>query len=136
MEYIHLQKNTTLPKSLGNKPYKCVVVIDEQVSEKRQTEISRWLVDTGCLYMMAWGINCSSWDDSVDLANLEKFNFSEVPEGSFVMTTWHENEPLSAAFEHCKYAAHHHVFELSNTIILHLSDRVKESGFEAEFKKA
>ena len=68
-------------------------------SEWRQT-VSEWLVDQGCLYMMAHGDECSLWDDSVDIANLEAFdwNFDDIPEDKHVTTTWHENESLEEVF--------------------------------------
>jgi hypothetical protein len=43
----------------------------------------------GCLYMMAWGIDCSIRDDAVDWANISDFDFKPIPPERFVMTTWH-----------------------------------------------
>jgi hypothetical protein len=43
--------------------------------------------------MMAWGRECSSWDDSVDWANIDKFGDSPIPDDECVVTTWHEDEP-------------------------------------------
>ncbi|WP_456107224.1 DUF7684 family protein [Peristeroidobacter agariperforans] len=107
IEYQPVTEVGTLPDVRALAPYKCVVIIESSVSVARQVEISRWLVDSGCLYMMAWGPGCSSWDDSVDLANLEQFDFRDVPEDNFVMTTWHESESLSEVFGFSKFAAMH-----------------------------
>ena len=54
---------------------------------------------------MAWGLECSEWDDSVDWAVLEKFDFGKIPDGHFVMTTWHENETLEEALCFAKFDA-------------------------------
>ena len=35
------------------KPFKAIVVIDNDPSPEWQMEASRWLVSSGCLYMMA-----------------------------------------------------------------------------------
>jgi hypothetical protein len=69
----------------GARPFRAVVVVEEPVSAEWRAVASRWLVDADCLYMMAWGHECSLWDDSVDFANLEVFNFGEVPDRNFVM---------------------------------------------------
>ena len=83
-----------LPDISNLNPFRAVVAIEETVTQEWQSEVSRWLVESGCLYLMAWGNNCSSWDTSVDIANLEAFDYEDIPEVNFVMTTWHEDEPL------------------------------------------
>ena len=77
----------------------------------------------GCLYMVAWGANCSSWDDSVDWANIEAFDFKQIPEDRFVMTTWHEDQPLSEALWYAKHNAFHPTIELQHTLLIHVSAR-------------
>ena len=62
------------------KPFKAIVVIEDRPTPEWETQASKWLVDSGCLYMMAWGEDCSSWDDSVDWANLETFDFGDIPD--------------------------------------------------------
>ncbi len=73
--------------------------------------------------MMVWGNQCTTWDDSVDLANLEAFDFGDIQEKDFVVTTWHPSEPLEDAFWIAKnFSFHFYDVELDNTIILHVSD--------------
>lgn len=83
--------------------------------------------------MMAWGQNCHSWDTSVDLANIDQFGGKEIPDESFVMTTWHEDESLDEVFWFAKHAAHHDTQELKNVAILHLSSVNKLKQFESEY---
>jgi len=92
--YLHLPVGHTPPSLEGPRPFKAVLVIEQQVTSEWQSLVSDWLVQSGCLSMAAWGFDCSSWDDSVDYANLSAFNFGEIPEDAFVMTTWHADEPL------------------------------------------
>ena len=73
--YLQINPNTDLPSIDVLKPFRAVVVVEESVMPEWQSRTSRWLVNSGCLYMMAWGNNPSSWDDSVDSANLEAFNY-------------------------------------------------------------
>jgi hypothetical protein len=112
------------------------VIAEESVTTEWQGKVSDWLVKSGCKYMMAWGMNCSSWDDSVDYALLEKFNFGDIPDDNFVMTTWHENEPLKEAFGYVKNTAIHQTIEIENTFLLHISLECKEQEYLDEFSKA
>ena len=79
------------------------------------------MVESGCLYMMAWGQECSTWDDSVDWANIDKHDKGEIPEDEFVVTTWHDDEPLEDVFWFSKSVAEHPSVDLARTIILHIS---------------
>ena len=67
-----------------------LVISDPNISPAVQRAISQDIVRTGCRYALAFGCTCSTWDDSIDLASIE----AEVPENRFVMTTWHEDEPI------------------------------------------
>jgi hypothetical protein len=107
-------------------PFRVVIVADAEGTAEWQMQISEWLAQSGCLYMMAWGINCSSWDDSVDIANIKAFEHGEIPEDSFIMTTWHEDEPMQEAFWFAKNCAIHSTVKLENTVILHISTQSRE----------
>lgn len=136
VRYLRLQDSKDLPNLGELKPYKAVVVIEETVSRASQEAISKWLVDTGCLYMMAWGPDCGSWDTSVDEANIEKFGYGEIPEDAFVMTTWHEKEPLEEVFWFAKNSASHPTKELENTLLLHLAQADNAVELEQRFSNA
>ena len=135
IEYLQLQSEGILPDISNLKPYRCVVVIEQDVSTEWLQKVSNWLCTTGCMYMMAWGKDCSSWDDSVDDANLEQFNY-EIPDDSFVMTTWHENELLKEVFWFAKHFANREDCEFKNTLILHISPLNKATEICLEFKNA
>ena len=86
--------------------------------------------------MMAWGDECESWDDSVDMANLETFDFGDVPDEEEVMTTWHESEPLEDVFRFAKASAHHPTVKLNNVLILHVGADDKHVRFDAILQRA
>jgi len=132
--YLLLQPESALPDISTLNPFRAVVIVEEQVTPDWQDKVSSWLVLSGCLYMMAWGNNCSSWDDSVDLANLEVFNFNQIPDANFVMTSWHENEPLKDVFWFSKYSAFHPMVEISNTLILHISYHQRRQELLAQYE--
>ncbi len=68
--YIRLSEGDPLPDLSALRAFKALLIVDEEPSADWQNSVSAWLVDQGCLYMMAWGKDCSSWDTSVDDANL------------------------------------------------------------------
>lgn len=120
VDYLHLAPGQQ-PPSLENHPFKAVIVVDQVVDPAWQSLISDWLVSAGCLYMMAWGPDSSSWDDSVDWASLAASGFGDVPDDRFVMTTWHEDEPLAETFWFSGRVAHHPTMELTRTLIVEIS---------------
>lgn len=120
VEYLHLPAGSDLPQS-RYLPRRTIVLIEQEVSEAWQDQVSDWIVRSGCLYMMAWGQDCSSWDDSVDYATLRKFDFDEVPDGDFVMTTWHTDDTLEEVFDYDLLCAFHPTIELPLVTIVHIA---------------
>jgi hypothetical protein len=112
-----------------------VVVLEGIYSVDWQNSVSRWLVDSGCLYMMAWGEGCSSWDDSVDWANIDEFP-NGIPDDQFVMTTWHEEESLDEVFWFAGHCANHGDVDLADTLILHVSPAARRDEMLARFRAA
>jgi hypothetical protein len=127
VEYIQLIPETPLPEITFLSPFRAVVIDETAVSTEWQSLVSDWLVHSGCLYMMAWGINCSSWDDSVDMANMDQFGFDEIPDDNFVMTTWHDDEPLEEVFWFSKNNAIHPTIMISHTVLLDISPSNRQS---------
>ncbi|MBK8285098.1 MAG: hypothetical protein IPK97_09545 [Ahniella sp.] len=134
--YLHLQPGATLPHISAPLPCRMVVVVDSEVSPEWQYNVSGWIARSGCLYMMAWGRECSSWDDSVDMANIEQFTFGEIPEDKFIMTTWHANDPLSEVFWYAKNNAFHPTVELKGTVLVHISAENRERELLVAYAEA
>ena len=89
-QYIRLNGADPFPELSSLAPFKAILVIEERPSAEWQCSVSEWLVRQGCLYMMAWGTDCSSWDDTVDDANLARFDYEDIPDDKLVITTWHD----------------------------------------------
>lgn len=119
--YIHLAPGSTPPSLGARSPFRAVVIIDQSVATEWQWLVSDWLVQSGCLCMMAWGQDCSSWDDSVDLASLKKHDFGEIPDDDFIMTSWHTDESLEEVFWFAKNSAFHPVVELETSVLVHVA---------------
>jgi hypothetical protein len=133
VRYIQLPPDSELPDLGWSSPYRAIVVVEDTVRTSWQSKVSDWLISSGCLYMLAWGIECGSWDDSVDFSVLEKIDFGDIPDVNFVMTTWHESESLIDVFQFAKYGAFHSDVELENTLILHVCSTNKKDEFLLSF---
>lgn len=122
----------------GAKPFRAVLVLQESVASDWQDHVSEWLVQSGCLYMMAWGVRCASWDDSVDWANHTVTGLDDIPDDQFVMTTWHSDEPLSETFWYAGVVAHHPTRSLDRVVIIDIGPANREAemlgGYEAAQK--
>ena len=136
VKYLQLEPTSEVPDISALNPFRAVVIVEENVSLEWQIQISNWLVSSGCLYMMAWGLNCVTWDDSVDLANLEQFNHGDIPDEKFVITTWHENEPLKEVFWFSKHNALHPDVDIKNNLLLHISKQNNEKYLLDKYTKA
>lgn len=129
LKYIRLQNGDTLPSLDQFRPYKAVVIIEDIVGRDWQMKVSGWLVKTGCLNMLAWGRECSSWDDSVDHANLEAFDYEDIPDEHFVMTTWHENQTLDEVIEFAKFSNKYDDPKLEKLLFLHIGSQDRHNEF-------
>lgn len=118
--YVHLRPGGSRPSAVPG-PFRAVLIADQSVSADWRHEIAAWLVDNGCLYFMAWGIDCQAWHDSVDWAVLEDFDFGDIPDDRFVMTTWHDKEPLAEALWFAGNCATHPDVELDTTLLVHVA---------------
>ena len=134
--YVRITPGEPLPDVSQLAPFRAVVVLDGEYSGEWQNEVSDWLIRRGCLYMLAWGPNCSSWDDSVDWANLQEFDFGDIPDHRFVMTTWHEDETLESVLWFAGSTAHHPDIELKETVIVHVGAVNRELEFLRLFEQA
>jgi len=136
VQYLQLQPESNLPDISALNIFRTVVIAEEPVTPDWLYKVSSWLVWSGTLYVMTWGNSCEYWHDSIDFANMEVFNFEQIPEEKFVMTTWHENEPLEEVFWFSKNSAFHPIVEISNTLILHISNRDRSLEFLSMYENS
>jgi hypothetical protein len=113
---------------LINSPYRAVIVADLVVSDDWLNVVAKWIVAAGSLYVVAWGVDCEKWHDGVDWAVLEVFEFGDIPDDRFVMTTWHSGEPVSEAFWYAGHCAIHPDVDLSDTIIIHVAEQAQSAA--------
>jgi hypothetical protein len=136
--YFRIAPGIELPDVTQFAPFKAVVILEADYSDEWQNEVSDWLVANGCLYMMAWGRDCSNFHDRVDWSNLEEHDF-KVPDDKFVMTTWHENESLESVFWYSQFCANFSYDEgatLTDAVLLHVSEVDRESQYLQLFEES
>ncbi len=127
LDYLHLPPEQD-PPNLTNCPF-CVVIVSEvSANPSWRNRVAEWLVEGRCLFVVAWGVECKDWHDTVDWAVLEAFNFGDIPDDKFVMTTWHDDEPLSEALWFAGHCAFHPHVELEKTVILHIAEKANCSA--------
>ena len=136
VSYVHLPPETQLPTVGELGPFKSVLVLEQAVSADWQNRVSEWLVSSGCLYMMAWGAECSSWDDSVDGANISVAGLEDTPDDQFVMTTWHDDEPLSETFWFAGFTAQHPTVPLDRVVIIDIGPTNREWQMLQAYQRA
>ena len=136
MQYFQIGENDDLPDIGRFAPFKTVVAIEQGVSDGRRTDISKWLVDSGALYVMLSGADCEDWRQAVRQANLDRVDLDEMQPEQFVMITMHGREKLRGVFWHArKHARHTHV-QLDNILIIHISETNRSMEYSAIFGKA
>lgn len=126
MNYLHLSPDQA-PPELSCGPLRALIVSEIEVTQDWRNRIAEWLLKSGCLYVVAWGVECEDWHDTVDWSNLEEFDFGDIPDDRFVMTTWHTDEPLSEAMWFAGQCAFHPDIELGDTLILHVAKGAREA---------
>jgi len=136
MQYIRINRLTGLPDISQLAPFKAIIAIETPVSEQRQAEISAWLVNMGCRYVMSCGEGCNSWLDSVRKANLEVFNVDNLSVENFVMTTSHPVESLRSVFWFAKKSAKHPEVVFDKFVVIHLADRDRSTEYLGMYQKA
>jgi hypothetical protein len=70
------------------------VVADAKITNDERDALSKEIVRQGCRYAVCTGFQCSKWDDSIDTAFIATDPNFSPPEERFIMTTWHENDPI------------------------------------------
>ena len=77
--------------------YSLLLVTLAPVSREDKNRLAAEIIASDARHIACWGVDCEDWHDTLDWAYLETdANFSP-PDDRFVMTTWHDEEPLAGA---------------------------------------
>lgn len=111
----------SIPKELTK--FKCLILIERDVGNDYRNEVSEVLVKAGCLYTLAWGLDCSEWEESVDWAFLEHYDYGEYPKDKFVTTTTHDDETLEETVHFARHCTRHSDVQLDDILVLDFAKR-------------
>lgn len=136
LTYLHLPPGSETPALEHLSPFLAILLAEEEVDELWQAEVSRWLVASGCRYLLAWGKDCEAWHDMVDDANLEAFDYEDIPEEDVVMSTWHEDEDREEVFWFAKHRAAHPKLGFKATVILDICAHSRREEIEQAYADA
>jgi hypothetical protein len=136
LKYLHLAPDAPLPELAGTDRFKAVLAIEADVSQTWQWDACRWLVASGCRCLLTWGMECSAWEEAVEEANLERFDYGDLPAEEAVITTSHEEEELEEVFWFAKHRARHPALDLRETVLIHVSEAEARHKFEQAFTEA
>jgi hypothetical protein len=133
--YLHLLPDSALPE-LKLSPFLAILLVEDDVLETWMWDACRWLVAAGCRYALAWGRDGEAWHDAIDDANLEAFDYDDVPPDHVVLSTWHEDEEIEDVFWFAKHRASHPDVPLNATLILHIAAAPRKDELEALYADA
>jgi hypothetical protein len=136
LTYLQLPPGGEPPNIEHLSPFRAILLAEEEADELWQAEISRWLVASGCRYLMAWGKDCEAWHDMVDDAALEAFDYEDVPDEHAVISTWHEDEDREEVFWFAKHCASHPVHSFMTTVILDIALASRKEEIEQAYADA
>ncbi len=84
---------------LGEEHTLLVCDADTSVTDAERAKVSTEIIAAKCRYAVCWGHKCSAWDTAIDLAYIETDETFSLPDETFVMTTWHEDESVEDAID-------------------------------------
>lgn len=135
-KYLHLSPDADLPALEGLRQFKAIIVVEADVAEEMMWDVSRWLIESGCLYALAWGKGCEAWREAIEDAALEAVDYEDVPEAQKVFITAHDDEDLEEVFWFAQHRAVHPSHDLNTTLIVHLADSPRRDELEAMYHDA
>jgi hypothetical protein len=129
-KYVHLPADVPISIPMEMTKFKCLLLIEREVSNDYKNEVSAALIAAGCLYALAWGLNCSVWHDAVDWAFLEHYDYGDYPEGKLVMTTWHDRDTLEEAVAFAKHCTKYSDVKLDDILVLDFTKHERSEFIE------
>lgn len=77
--------------------FACLLAWDASgVSSEAVSRVARYILDSGCVFLCAWGPDCERVHDIFD-DMIVGDGCAEPTDGSTVMTTWHDQDSLDGA---------------------------------------
>ncbi len=131
---ISLSRPWTFESPFGGEPFVLLLVVcDPNVTSDERVSVSDQIVRSGCRYVCAAGHECSQWDTSVDMSYIESHPGLDPPPETFIMTSWHEREPISETVDFALECTNFDAHEFTRYLVAFLGE---DTPSRAEFESA
>lgn len=109
MEHLQIEQSKGLPAWSSCSPYLAVLWIFEGVKGQWQQNVSEWLIDTGCLYVLAWkgGVGGDSWIESLSEASKNAVARGQFAASHSLVTACYEYVALGEVIKFAEHEAVH-----------------------------
>ena len=125
MQYVQIMPAGDLP-GVVQSPCKVVLIVEAEIAADRRATICHWLLESGCLFLMAWGHDCADWAATMEQVNRAAHTTEEIPDDQLIITTAHADESLEQVFWFAKYTAMHPCASLESIVLVHLAGQSAE----------
>lgn len=95
-----------------------LIIADSAISKDNQNVFCREIIHQGCRYAVCTGDQCSRWHDAIDLAFVDTNPDDITLDERFVMTSWHEKEPLEDVIFFFRYCTAFDYFTPQHFLVL------------------
>lgn len=100
-------------------PYVLLVISnDVSITKDDIDRFSSSIIESEVKCVLAWGKECSLWDDMIDWCVLEKYDY-KIPEDKNIVTTWHDDESLDDVIQFAITNADY-IYECESLVILNI----------------
>jgi hypothetical protein len=122
LHYLHLPSGAELPALADTGPFMAILLLEQDdVNDMWRFDACRWIVASGCRYLLAWGRECETWREGVEDAALEAVDYEDVEPEQSVLTSAHEDEELDDVFWFARHRAAHPGPALETVLIVHVA---------------
>lgn len=137
LKYLHLTPDSALPELDGMGQFQAIVVLDADVAEMTMWDISRGLIESGCMLALVWGKSSAAWGEAIEDAALEAVDYEDVPdERAIIVTAYDAEDELDEVFWYARHRAAHPALVLRETLIIHIAAAPRREELEAAYHAA
>lgn len=104
-----------------------LVISSPSITQKQRVRMALEIVSSRCQYALTYGHDCEDWHDAIDTACFD----DGVPEGRFLMTTWHNDESINDVVDFLFWNTSYEDFEASRVAIVQIGS---DAGLDAALR--
>lgn len=110
-----------------------LISVATDTTHTEKDNLTRKIVETRCRYAVCTGHACELWHDYIDEAFVDSAPNFDPPNSRFVMTTWHEDEPVEDVVEFFRWNTVFEDFIPKNFLVLFVgvSEDLKHKTLES-----